>query len=316
MLDLHRILYPTDFSDCAEVALRDALDLALRTGATMEALHVLPGPSEYDANAASQQGNIRLREVVNRQLGKLPTEERDRLTLEYSIVAGRHPGPAVLVHAEERRADLIVLGTHGRRGLRHLLLGSVAEEVVRAAPCSVLAVRCDEEHRPSRCEHLLVPIDFSEHARVALGEAKHIAARYEASMTLLFVAEEHLVPTFSDTGIPAFSLVQPDPEMVEQAGEALRRLDADTPGPEVPTTYEVRRGQPHDEIVEFAHVQQADLIVMARRGLTGEDHPRFLGGTTERVIRQAPCPVWTTRGEADAGEETATTESPSAATAE
>ncbi|NBC18456.1 MAG: universal stress protein, partial [Bacteroidetes bacterium] len=276
MLDLHRILYPTDFSDCAEVALRDALDLAVRTGATLEALHVLPGPSEYDGNASSQEATIHLREAVNRQLGKLSAEERDGLSLEYSVAAGRHPGPAAVIHAEERRADLIVLGTHGRRGLRHLLLGSVAEEVIRAAPCSVLAVRCDEEQHPSRRNHLLVPIDFSESAREALREAKRVAAHYDASMTLLFVAEEHLVPTFSDTGIPAFSLVQPDPEMVEQAGDALRRFDADTPGPEAPTTYEVRRGQPHEEIVEFAHVQQADLIVMARRGLTGEDHPRFL----------------------------------------
>jgi nucleotide-binding universal stress UspA family protein len=300
MLALRHILYPTDFSDCAEVALRDALDLALRTGATLESVHVLPGPSDYDAGAGSQESTVRLREAVNRQLGEMSAEARDQLTLEYSVVAGRHPGPAVLRHAEERRADLIVLGTHGRRGLRHLLLGSVAEEVVRTAPCSVLAVRCEEEHSAER-SHLLVPVDFSESSRGALREAKQVAARYDASLTLLFVAEEHLVPTFSDTGIPAFSLVQPDPEMVDQADEALRRFDADTPGPAAPTTYEVRRGQPHDEIVEFAHVQQADLIVMARRGLTGEDHPRFLGGTTERVIRQAPCPVWTTPGTAEEG---------------
>lgn len=295
MLAINRILHPTDFSDSASKALAYALDLAVRTGGALHLLHVVHGREPYTGQThlgaqADENLLIRLRELANAQLGALPSEARDGLDLAYEVAEGRHAAPAILEHAARRDVDLLVMGTHGRRGLRHLFLGSVAEEVLRRASCPALVVRQGETSAP--IERIVVPLDFSEHSSAALAQAKHLAALYGATLALLFVAEEHIVPFFSDTGMPTFSMIKIDPDIVAKAAEALRQLDARTGGPEVSTTYEVRIGQAPTEVIDVAREHEADLIVMATRGLTGVERG-LLGSVTERVVRTAPCPVWT-----------------------
>ena len=295
MLPIQRILHPTDFSDLAEEALAYALDLAVRTGATLYILHIVDGRDDYHAEthlpASDEEALlIRLRERVNEQLGALSSEARAGLELVYELAEGRHAAPAIVEHAGRRKIDLIVLGTHGRRGLRHLLLGSVAEEVLRRAPCPALIVHSQDD-KPAAVRHIMVPVDFSDHASVALKQAKHLAALFEARLTVLYVAEEHLVPFFSDTGIPTFTVMKIDPDIVAKAGEAHQQLDARIEGPDVPTTYAVRRGQPPTEVIECAREEQADFIVIATRGLSGVRRG-MIGSVTERVVRIAPCPVW------------------------
>ena len=295
MLPIQRILHPTDFSDLAEEALAYALDLAVRTGAALYILHIIDGRDDYHAEthltASDEEALlIRLREWVNKQLGAFSAADRAGLELVFELAEGRHAAPAIVEHASRRKIDLIVLGTHGRRGLRHLLLGSVAEEVLRRAPCPALIVH-GQDDKPALVRHIMVPVDFSDHASIALIQAKRLAALFEARLTVLYVAEEHLVPFFSDTGIPTFTVMKIDPDIVAKAGEALQQLDARTEGPEVPTTYTVRRGQPPTEVVKCALEEQADFIVIATRGLTGVQRG-MIGSVTERVVRTAPCPVW------------------------
>ncbi len=297
MLPIHRILHPTDFSDLADEAFAYALDLALRTGAALHVLHIVDGREDYDARTHLTSVDeeallIRLRERANARLSALSSEARAGLDLVYDLAEGRHAAPAIVEHAHRRQMDLIVLGTHGRRGLRHLLLGSVAEEVLRRAPCPALVVHGQDVDPSASIDHVVAPVDFSEHASVALAHAKHLAALYEARLTVLYVAEEHMVPFFSDTGIPTFTLMKIDPDIVAKAGEALLQLDERTEGPEVPTSYEVRSGQPPTEVIDFAREAEADFIVMATRGLAGVQRG-MIGSVTERVVRAAPCPVWT-----------------------
>ena len=294
MLSINRILHPTDFSESAGDAFAYALDLAVSTGAALRVLHVVHGQEDYAAEThqnaqADEQLLIRLREMATGYVGALPSAVRDDLDLDYVLAEGRHAAPAIVEHAERHHADLIVMGTHGRRGLRHLLLGSVAEEALRGASCPVVVVHRRESPLP--VVRIVVPIDFSEHSHAALVQAKHLAALYNATLTMLFVAEEHTVPFFSDTGIPTFTLMKIDPDIVAKAGEALRQLDAHTAGPTVVTTYEVRNGQPPNEVIEYARANKTDLIVMATRGLTGVQRG-MIGSVTERVVRAAPCPVW------------------------
>ena len=295
MLSIDRILHPTDFSDSAGDACAYALDLAVRTGAALRVLHVVHGREEYTTEThLDEQGQeallIRLREMANAHLGALPSAARNTLDLSYELVESRHAAPAIVEHVERYGIDLIVMGTHGRRGLRHLILGSVAEEVLRRASSPMLVVHRRET--PGPVARIVVPIDFSDHSNAALAHAKELAELYHAALTLLFVAEEHVVPFFSDTGIPTFTLMKIDPDIVAKAGEALRQLDAQTGGSGVSTTYEVRTGQPPNEVVGYAREHKADLIVMATRGITGVERG-LIGSVTERVVRTASCPVWT-----------------------
>jgi nucleotide-binding universal stress UspA family protein len=161
-----RMLVPTDFSDPAHHALRCAIEEARLHRASVTLLHVVPPSAGTDvyyvtgAPAAGPQAGYdpvvggRLgapmpppptvvrrdynEEALTRLRDLIPDDSRDTWAVEIAI---GHPAETIVRMAEERQADLIVMGTHGRTGLQHVLLGSVAEKVVRLAPCPVLTVR-------------------------------------------------------------------------------------------------------------------------------------------------------------------------------
>lgn len=142
-----RILWPTDFSPLAAAALPHALKLAADSGAELVVLHVLPLAALFAIpemmGAAWEQldrenramGKAELQRVTEQLQGKAPKLRVHR------VVAKGVPFDQILRVAKRLRCDLIVLATHGRTGLRHVWMGSVAENVVRRAPCPVLTVR-------------------------------------------------------------------------------------------------------------------------------------------------------------------------------
>lgn len=154
MTRITRILVPTDFSATADAALDYAYVLAERLGATVEMLHVLDDPFVADGMAAeayiSEAPALRtamLREAQERLRHRAgPREGIPPVTTE--VLFG-HGARTIAEYAAERGVDLIVMGTHGRTGLAHLVLGSIAEQLVRTAPCPVLTVREPKvpEHR-------------------------------------------------------------------------------------------------------------------------------------------------------------------------
>lgn len=144
MANFRHILVPTDFERASTAALNYARDIAARFGARLSLLHVITDPKatglwtpEVYVPASPETRGAFLRGSRQRLSSTLPSAdlERFRVTLEARI------GPAAKVivdYARENGVDLIVMGTHGRRGVAHLMLGSVAERVVRYAPCPVL----------------------------------------------------------------------------------------------------------------------------------------------------------------------------------
>jgi nucleotide-binding universal stress UspA family protein len=156
MITLKHILVPTDFSDTSEAAAKYGVALARAFNATLHLLHVEPRRDlqiiverelvveKYlsDPTAATAPQN-----VARELLGKILTEQDEKeLRAEYVLRASGLGGPYVEIvrYAQERAIDLIVMGTHGRGFVAHLLMGSVAEKVVRKAPCPVLTVRHPE----------------------------------------------------------------------------------------------------------------------------------------------------------------------------
>lgn len=147
MLTLQRILCPVDFSDISLNALRFAVDLADKFQAELHLLHVFEGYDAISLNPETAmtpmpQWLTQLRQVCHEKLAALPAA--DLAARCPSIVRADREGPAIheiLEYAAHHEIDLIVLATHGRTGLKHLLLGSVAENIVRSAKCPVLTVR-------------------------------------------------------------------------------------------------------------------------------------------------------------------------------
>jgi nucleotide-binding universal stress UspA family protein len=150
MIVLTRILVPTDFSEPSQKALVYGRALAEKFGATLHLLHVVEEPFVH---AWTSQGYLAalpsfredLARAARTQLEEaLPAGEREAMRATVDVRFGQ-PYHEIVGYAREKNVDLIVMGTHGRTHVAHLLIGSVAEKVVRAAPCPVLTVRHPEQ---------------------------------------------------------------------------------------------------------------------------------------------------------------------------
>jgi len=142
-----RILVPTDFSAASELALTTARELAERLGASIHLLHVLEDPYSTTAYATEVYGYLPpdikenwQRDAEAHMATVLTPDERARFKTTTAVLFGS-PAKTIVEHAQAEGIDLIVMGTHGRGGVAHLFLGSVAERVVRTAHCPVLTVR-------------------------------------------------------------------------------------------------------------------------------------------------------------------------------
>ena len=193
---------------------------------------------------------------------------------------------SILSFAQAQKADVIVMGTHGRRGFDRLMLGSVTDRVMRRASCPVLAaskpphdsVAAGKErghvHHLSR---ILFCADFSENSERALKYAISATAEYDAELTLLHVLEE--VPSPAKTE-----------EAIARATEQLDRLIPPEGRKTLKIKTAVRIGKPYPQIIQFAQEAQIDLVIMGVRGRGALDLAVF-GSTTYRVMQLGSCPV-------------------------
>lgn len=148
------ILVPTDFSGTSEAALHYAAEIALTLGARLYLMHV-PGRTgeHFEANFPHGQFEAAARKGLS---SFLTTDAIDRLRPEYVVRVGT-PAEEIVRYADLCDADLIIMGTHGRTGLAHALMGSVAEQVLRVAPCPVLLVRAPQPAAVSHVATVTVP---------------------------------------------------------------------------------------------------------------------------------------------------------------
>lgn len=288
MLHVDRVLFPTDGSDSAERARRHALRLANRFDAVLHVIHV-------------EQERADLPDVVDTRETEVLAALHTSSAEEEPILAAprvrertvRHATPSggILSYAAEHDTNLIVLGTHGRRGVRRLVVGSVAEEVVRRAPRPVVTVGRGAE-APEEMEggHMLVPVDFSEHQNRLLAHAREIALAYGMKMTLFHVLEMEGFPgAYGVYAKPSRSgiLVHRMEGVLENLAERLRDFGLDVAA-------EVREGNPSREILGAIDDLDACFAAIATHGRSGIDRV-LMGSVAETVIRRASCPVCTVK---------------------
>ena len=288
MLKIERILCPVDFSEFSTKAYQYAYSLSQHYEAKLFVEHVIEplavtfpydGFTEVLDRIYKDLGSAarhRLQELVENHG---PKGFQPEMIVHWGLIAN-----AILLFAEQKAADLIVMGTHGRQGLDRLTVGSVTEKVLRKSRCPVLAVRKPAhdfvqpgQDSPVALRKILFCTDFSENSDLALDYALSLAAEYSSELTLLHVMED--VPASSDVTTATADLV--------------RRLDEPIP-PEVrkwcTIRSAVRIGKPYQQIVQMAMEGQIDVVVIGVRGRNALDLAVF-GSTTQRVIQLGTCPV-------------------------
>ncbi|MGN6104330.1 MAG: universal stress protein [Kofleriaceae bacterium] len=143
-MPIRAILVPTDFSECASAALDEAVELAAPVGAIIHVLTVVPLPTFMPLRsgiALDSEATELVQRASRNALDELVAARRDRAAFGPPRLELGDPRSLIESTARALEVDLIVIGSHGRRGLARYLLGSVAEDVLRSAPCSVLVVR-------------------------------------------------------------------------------------------------------------------------------------------------------------------------------
>lgn len=300
MINLNRILCPTDFSEFSARAFGHAVALAKWYEATIAALHVYafvaPPPTKLPTIPTRPHLTPETREALLAGLREFAGPAREAgIPLETRVVEG-DPVAVILGVARELRADLIVLGTHGRGGFERWVLGSVTEKILRKAACPVLTVPplaagLAPEDLPA-FRHILCPVDFSEASLRALEYAFSLAKEADTRLSLMHSIES--LPEEEPPESLRFDSRAYGDYLRRVAGDRLLGLvpegARDWCRPEVV----VATGKAYREILKAAGERGAGLIVMGVHGRSPIDLMLF-GSTTAHVARQAACPVLTIR---------------------
>ena len=283
MINIERILCPTDLSPYSGNAVRYALALARAHDAELILLHCTTG-----GNADEELGLLEssLFEYLNRS---------DFAGVRWRAIAAaaEDVGEEIMRQAQFEKVDLIVMRSR-RRPHRAALLGSTAESVSRSAPCPVLVMHNDERELINRelkvgVKRVLVAYDFSDYSEVALKYGLSIAQEHQAELHLLHV-------------LPPSSLNEPEIAWYPIKGEsayhiAARRLQRVVP-PDVHLWCSVKtavsEGHPYREILNYAEKNEIDLISVGAHG-AGFGMRALFGSNVDRVLRQSPCPVLVAR---------------------
>ena len=286
------ILIPSDFSETAEHALRFAQRLALDFGAELHLVHVQVLLEGHEQEKALQAEISRMREKVEEdcrgRVKQLPPDFGIHTHLERGLAVAE----TLAECASRYRADLIVMGSNGHRGLRHLLIGSVTEEILRTSDIPVMSVRRGADIDESSAGSILVPHDFSEASEEALRTGIEWARALGLKMTLLHAVEPMVYPEFY-----AVDVMPPDilTRVEERARTALGEFAAaEMQG--IECSIKIVHERAAEAVLSAASPEKEDLIIMGNRGLSGLEH-LLLGSVVEAVVRRSSIPVLSVRGD-------------------
>lgn len=279
---IEKILVPSDLSPEGDCAFEHARFLAGRFEASLTLYHAVQVPDHAYAHWAFAHGHeiwVRAEAAAREALAR----RAEGLAVKHEVVVERAVSAprAVLALIRSLRPDVTVMATHGREGLRHLLLGSVTEKVFRTAGRPVLCVREPAHGARLPYRRILVPTDVSLASRLAFPMAALLARSLGAEIVGVYVVPETTASSL--VGVP-----HAEPVVVPTEAALWKFLEDDFAG--LAVTAQVHRGTIWDRIVHTASVEKADLIVMATRGHDSLGDT-VMGSNTERVVRHSPCPV-------------------------
>jgi nucleotide-binding universal stress UspA family protein len=290
MFHAGRILCPVDFSEFSARAVHHAVLLAKSYGAPLTMLHVVATSPTVDVppielTAADREHLVQTMKAL---VGEAPSS----VPIDFRVCEARDVRQEILEQIDILKANLVVIGTHGRTGFEKLLLGSVAEKVLRKASCPVMVVprSAPDAVGPVHFTRIVCPVDFSGCSEKALTYALSIAQETDAQLTIMHVIEmppelrEHFA-TVPDLDIDRLhasaraAATQRVRDLVSRSARGSRAVDV-----------VVREGAAYRQILAVAAEQRSDVIVMGVEGRGAVDLAVF-GSNTSHVIRAATCPV-------------------------
>jgi nucleotide-binding universal stress UspA family protein len=281
---IKNILFATDFSSTSELALPYVMEIARRSGATIHAVNVVQ-PDIYPLVPPSEWPKIAQEEKEFREERKSRLENELRgLPHEFLFRAG-DVWQNLATTIEEKKIDLLIVGTCGRTGIGKVLLGSVAEKAFRQAICPVLtvgpAVSSKATHTSAaKLNRVLCATDFSPESLVAVPYAVYLAKEHRAELILMH------------------SIQSSEPSQVDSAYHTLQDVvPADAELESKPICI-VELGTPEDSILGVAVRRDADMIVLGVRSAHGHAFAitHFSRSIAYKVVTQATCPILTIRG--------------------
>lgn len=286
-----KILVATDFSATADSAEKLAFRLARLLGAELHLVHVrviLEDPLMAEEKQLELERLMSSADEATQEAFEKGRSGGSGLTVETHLVRSVSAAEAIVETAADLEIDLIVMGTHGRRGIKHMLLGSVAENVVRSVRIPVLTVRPGVGIPAEGPKRILVAHDFSERSETAVRVARDWAKIFDAEITLLHVVEPVVYPEFYAINVLSDDVMtrlrdRATEALDEAAGEILGNLSVNTV---------VLIGRAADTIINEAKPENFDLVVMGTRGLSGLEQ-LVLGSVAEAVLRRCPVPMLT-----------------------
>ena len=287
-----KLVVPVDFSEFSDEAVEYAMFIAEKSCADITLLHaVILFEEDIDEKEQLQAYEKIIQKKETERTKRLEshcrTGEIRGLRVNTALIRGISTADSILDYISDKDFDLVVMGTHGRTGLKRWMLGSVAERVVGFSPIPVLTIHKDFNKRD--ITKILIPIDFSEYSKIAVNRGISIAKEFNATLEFLHVVEMQTHPEFYT--ISSDPILQANPELEHHITENMIKL---TGIPNEDATYSVKEGKVYKEIKMVAENNKIDLIVMATHGMSELEH-FLIGSNSERVVRTSSCPVLTVR---------------------
>jgi len=287
------ILCATDFSDFSNHAIPYGIALAREFKARLFLCHVI------DLSSAAIYGEAVLAlEEQQKRMTKHAQDEMTRLMSKESIdweplITVGNAAHEIARLAADKKIDIAIAASHGRAGLKRIILGSVTERLMRTLPCPLLVVRSPDRgfvtpaDQAITLKRVLVGCDFSPNSSLALQYGLSLAQEFQADLHLVHVMQ----PSHDDYLKKPGEAKQ---DLHRDLGAEIKSRLADIVPEEAQTWCKpvtvLLAGQPHEEITKYAMVNDIDLIVLGVRGY-GLVESLFVGSTTDRVMRRASCPV-------------------------
>jgi nucleotide-binding universal stress UspA family protein len=279
------IVIAYDDSEFSKAALTESSCWIKRHGGKAVLVHsVFSDEEEFSSSENQKAKRFELGEKICYQVQEHASAEFGLNGNLESMVCEGEPQDVLVDIAAARNADLIAIGTHGRKGLKKLFLGSVTGRVLVTSPCDVLVVKKRSDTCKGNFQSVLVSVDGSDYSRKAIARACELAKLEGSRITAVYV-----IPRYEET-IEFFSTslihenLQHDGEKIVEKARALAKEQ----GVEINT--EVVSGDEAEEIVETAHRLNSDLIIRATHGWSGINRA-IIGSVAEKVFINAPCPV-------------------------
>lgn len=263
---MEKLMVATDGSDYSESAIREAINLAKVCSSSLIAVSVVKTNIEFDS-VLPQFVEKKEEEAIKHLESVKAQAKKEGVDCTTVVTLSEEPYQDIVDHASKNNVDMIIMGTHGKTGMKRLMMGSVTAKVIGHAPCNILVLPLNAK---VECKNVLIATDGSKYSEAAASEALGIAKRCGSSLIVISVASSEAEIASAKDNVNKVS------EAAEKEG--------------VKTTSVVTKGKPYEAIIETAKQKKADFIVVGSHGRTGLAR-LLMGSVTERVIGHAEAAV-------------------------